>query len=297
MIKLILIIAGISLASSGLFAGAVSSLSPIDIAITPDNPFYFFKSWKESAETFFSFGAENKAKQYLHLAEIRLAEYSKLMDKGKIESAERTLQKYQDQLNRALQKIEELKQKGEDIKDLSQQIEETTSRHIEALQQNLEKIPETGKKSLENAIENSQKAIEKIFEKNNQKINSGPCTILGDKRGCARTDFNLIEPNGGEKFCMGDDMNIKWEVPKEYFDVINVTLRGGGDYLKEIKIGSFPSSYNESGEINGKGDMLWKIPLGINESQVYELWINGIYSGSYVNDVSDGLISIRNCQG
>ena len=45
--------------------------------LTPDSPFYFFKSWKESIQTLFTFGEENKAKQFLHLSEVRLAEYQK----------------------------------------------------------------------------------------------------------------------------------------------------------------------------------------------------------------------------
>jgi hypothetical protein len=41
----------------------------------PDSPFYFLKTWKEQIQLFFTFDAEKKAKQYLHLAGVRLAEY------------------------------------------------------------------------------------------------------------------------------------------------------------------------------------------------------------------------------
>ena len=60
---------------------------------TPDSPLYFLKTWKESIQTFFIFGFENKAKQYLHLADVRLAEYQKMIDKGKKKIAEKTLEK------------------------------------------------------------------------------------------------------------------------------------------------------------------------------------------------------------
>ncbi|MFH0803726.1 MAG: DUF5667 domain-containing protein, partial [Candidatus Tagabacteria bacterium] len=58
-----------------------------DPGTLPDSNFYFLKSWKESVQTFFTFGAENKAKQFLHLAEVRLAEYQKMIEKEKTEIA------------------------------------------------------------------------------------------------------------------------------------------------------------------------------------------------------------------
>ncbi len=151
---------------SFIFANSASAaILPSGDIIAPDSPFYFLQTWKESIQTFFTFGLENKAKQYLHLAEVRLDEYQKMVDKGKTEIAEKTLAKYEKQLNNALQKTEELKNKGQDIKDLSQKIEETVGKHLEVLQENLQKVPEQAKKGIENAIENSQKGIEKITEK------------------------------------------------------------------------------------------------------------------------------------
>ena len=136
-----------------------------EAGITPDSPFYFLKSWKESIRLFFTFNLENKAKQFLHLAGVRLAEYQKMIEKGKTEIAEKILTKYQNQLNRAISKAEELKNKGEDVKNLTQQIQETASKHLEVLQENLQKVSEQAKKGIENAMKNSQKQIEKITEK------------------------------------------------------------------------------------------------------------------------------------
>lgn len=130
--------------------------------LLPDFPFYFLKTWKEQIQLFFTFGAENKARQYLHLAEVRLAEYQKMIEKGKTEIAQRTLEKYQKQLNRALEKADQAQAQGKDIKDLAQRIEQATTKHLEVLQGNLEKAPEQAKKGLENAIENSGKVLEKV---------------------------------------------------------------------------------------------------------------------------------------
>jgi len=141
-----------------------ASTSTIDANLTPDSPFYFLKTWREQIQLFFTFNVEQKAKQYLHLAEVRLAEYQKMIEKGKTEIAEKTLNKYEDQLNRALAKAEELKNKGKDIKDLSQKVEEATSKHLQVLQENLAKVPEAAKEGLQRAIEASSKVLDKAIE-------------------------------------------------------------------------------------------------------------------------------------
>jgi hypothetical protein len=170
----------LSLIILSFLIGALSVLAQSDNlpspGTLPDSPFYFLKAWKETIQNFFTFGAENKAKQYLHLAEVRLAEYQKMLEKGKTEIAQNTLDKYGKQLDHALQKIEELKNKGKDTKDISQKVEDTLNNHIEVLQRNLQKAPEAAKKGLQNAIENSSKVIEKAggkTKKENSCLNSG----------------------------------------------------------------------------------------------------------------------------
>lgn len=162
------------------FAFSASAADIYTPLIAPDSPFYFVKQWKESIQTFFTFGAESKAKQYLHLAEIRLAEYQKMLEKGKAEIAEKTLLKYQNQLNRAIQKVEELKTRGRDVKNLTEKIKEAASKHLEILQQNLEKVPEQARSGIENAIENSQKNLERIIEKPTEKSESACKNLCGD---------------------------------------------------------------------------------------------------------------------
>ncbi len=139
---------------------------------TPDSSFYFLKSWKESIQTFFTFGAENKAKQYLHLAGVRLAEYRKMVEKEKLEIASKILAKYEKQLNRALDKINKVKEKGKDVKDLNEELQQTISRHLEVLQENFQKVPEAAKKGIENAIDNSSKILEKKEEQEEKKEQS-----------------------------------------------------------------------------------------------------------------------------
>ncbi|MDZ4209875.1 MAG: DUF5667 domain-containing protein, partial [Candidatus Curtissbacteria bacterium] len=124
-----------------------------DPGLTPDSHFYFLKSWKESIQLFFTFGEENKAKQFLHLADVRLAEYQKMIEKGKTEIAQKTLEKYEKQLNHALDKAEQVKEKGKDVEKLKDTISEKILKHQEVLENILEKVPEEAKKGIEKALD------------------------------------------------------------------------------------------------------------------------------------------------
>ncbi|MDD5145316.1 MAG: DUF5667 domain-containing protein [Candidatus Pacebacteria bacterium] len=187
--KKTIFIAAILLLAVSFFAFADEN-STTSAGMTPDSPFYFLKTWKEAIQTFFTFGAENKAKQFLHLADVRLAEYQKMLELGKDEIAQKTLEKYEKQLNRAIEKVEELKKKGKDVTSISQKIEGTTSKHLEVLEKNLKKVPEAGQKGIKNAIQNSIKAVEKFQERISEKakrcVNSGGKVITSNC--CNSTD-------------------------------------------------------------------------------------------------------------
>lgn len=147
-----------------IFASAQVATSTLpDPGTMPDSALYFLKNWKEQIQLFFTFGVQQKAEQYLHLADVRLAEYQKMIEKGKQEIADKTLAKYETQLNRALEKVSELKTKGDKKADeIRKKIKEATSKHLQVLQNNLAKVPEAAKKGLENAIKVSQKGVGEV---------------------------------------------------------------------------------------------------------------------------------------
>lgn len=147
----------LSLLASVPIVALAKNASSSDSGLTPDSQFYFLKIWKENIQTFFIFNAEQKARQYLHLADVRMAEYEKMLEKGKTELAQKTLDKYEKQLSRAIQKVEELKNKGMDVKNVSEKVATTTAKHIAVLERNLQKVPESAKKGLERALENAKR--------------------------------------------------------------------------------------------------------------------------------------------
>lgn len=66
------------------------------------------------------------------MAEVRLAEYQKMIEKSKTKIAQKTLDKYEKQLNNALVKVEELNNKGRDIKDISEKVQNVISKQAKS---------------------------------------------------------------------------------------------------------------------------------------------------------------------
>ena len=143
------------------------------------------------------------------------------------------------------------------------------------------------------AVQNIAPPVPTTAVSNNSAQEPGWVCTGEAKRGCARPDFNLVAPNGGEILCLGNNFTIQWKVPPDV-ESVTLTLRQGSS--TSIPIGTFPASYNETGEKNGEGSLPWDIN-GVPEGDAYEMWINASYKGSSVNDVSDGLFAIRKCQG
>ena len=210
--------------------------SATSAGLTPDSPFYIFKTLKENIQIFFTFNAEQKVKQFLHLADVRLAEYQKMIEKGKTEIAQKTLEKYEKQLARALAKVEELKSKGKDVKDISERIATTTAKHIEVLENNLEKVPESAKEGIERALENSRKVIEKFQEGEQQRGQPSALPIedeITNSKTLLSPSLTILFPNGGERWVKESSYQIRWTYPnpgKENY--INVSLIG--EHLKGI---------------------------------------------------------------
>ena len=167
MKKTLFFLVAVSFLLSAQSASAAKFPSFADLL--PDSHFYFLKTWQEKISIFFTAGEENKASQYIHLADVRLAEYQKMIEKGKTEIAQKTLEKYGKQLDSAYQKIEELKNKGKDVKDISQKLGEALAKHAVILEENLQKVPESGREGIEKALDNSKKGIEKITGKTEQE--------------------------------------------------------------------------------------------------------------------------------
>jgi len=135
-----------------------------DPGMLPDHPLYFLKSWSEGIGNLFTFGEENKAERFLNLSEKRIAEANALFEKGNLEVAEKTLQKYEEQLEKSLERSQRAKEKGINIDQLSERVSEATLKHQDVLLDNYEKVPEEARQGIERAMEGSRRGHERALE-------------------------------------------------------------------------------------------------------------------------------------
>lgn len=174
----------------------------LSLGLLPDSPFYFLKTWKEQIQLFFTFDAEKKAEQYLHLADVRLAEYQKMIEKGKEEIAQRVLVKYEKQLGHALSKAQELQNKGKDNQGLLKKIEDTTVKHISVLEKNMEKASENAKKGFEKALESSKKVVQEKAVRTFEVFEAKCIEAGGPPDVCASFKKNLQSSKSLRTFCI-----------------------------------------------------------------------------------------------
>ena len=135
--------------------------------LLPDSPFYFLETVAEWIGTFFTFGDLKKAERYAALAAERLSEVQAVVEKGKPEFAEKTLQRYENQLNNSIARAEKAQAKGENIERVMEviaRVGKATSIHLEVLAEVYEKVSEEAKPAIENAMKVSVKGHEKAVE-------------------------------------------------------------------------------------------------------------------------------------
>jgi len=144
-----------------------------DPGMTPDSPFYFLEIIAEEIGTFFTFGDLKKAERHAALAEERLAEAQDVIEKGKSELAEKTLERFENQLEKSIARAEKAMAKGkntEKVIEVVAKVGQATSKHLEVLAEVYEKVPEQAKSAIENAMKASirghEKAVEALKAKN-----------------------------------------------------------------------------------------------------------------------------------
>ncbi len=167
MKKIVLItILSFLLLSSGIQVSGQEADLPSP-GLLPDSPFYFLETIVEEIVTFFTFGDLKKAERYATLAAERLAEAQAVIEKGKPEFVEKTLVRYENQLQKSMARVERAQTKGENtekVMEVLARVGQATSKHLEVLGEVYEKVPEQAKPAIENAMKVSVKGHEKAVE-------------------------------------------------------------------------------------------------------------------------------------
>jgi len=181
-----------------LFAGVVFSQSNDlpEPGMLPDHPLYFLKSGAESVGTFFTFGEDNKAERFLNLSERRISEARALVEKGKGDMSEKVMERYENQLNNAIQRAERAKERGMDMDELLEKISERTLKHQEVLADVYERVPEESREGIERAMENSMRGHREALEAVSQERREEVMERMESKREEARQRMNEARERG-----------------------------------------------------------------------------------------------------
>lgn len=135
--------------------------------LTPDSPFYFIERAAEAIGTFFTFGDLKKAERYAVLATERLAEAKAVVEKGKPELVEKTMERYENHLNKSIARAEKAMEEDKNTEKATEfvaKIGKTTYIHLDVLAEVYEKVPEEAKPAIENAMKASVKRHEKVVK-------------------------------------------------------------------------------------------------------------------------------------
>lgn len=120
----------------------------------PGNAMYGIQQAQESVNLFMAstFGGEERAADVRQeLAEKRLSEARALIEKNRTEDADKALERYQSNMEKAR---ENLQSAGN--QEAAQALQNASQRHLEVLEGVKEKLPEEAQNGIQNAIENSQ---------------------------------------------------------------------------------------------------------------------------------------------
>ncbi len=133
-----------------LAVGTVSAqtIDTAEAGMLPNSPFYFFETLSERIGTLLTFGKIKKAEKHLKLASERLAESNVLADSGDLDKAEKTVEKYQERIDEALEKAGEARTEGDDTDEVLEKIAEITARHQAVLASVYEKAPVQAKEAI-----------------------------------------------------------------------------------------------------------------------------------------------------
>ncbi len=161
----------------------MANISESTAGLTISSPFYFLETIVETIGTFFTFGDLKKAERHMALAAERLAEVEVVAEEGKPELVEKTLERYRNQLEKALSRVEKAKIKGENTVEVTETISEATQNHIIILEEILEKAPEQARSAIEQAMtvsaEGSERATEAVSSGQNYDVLKAKCLESG----------------------------------------------------------------------------------------------------------------------
>lgn len=120
-------------------------------SLMPGSPFYFVENIREKLDLFFTLDAAKKVEKMANFAQRRLAEANAFIQSGQVDAAKQQLAKYFDEYGQTLVASGKLP-KQSDVQTSLENLVNNTSSELVALSHAYESLPETQRKSLDEAF-------------------------------------------------------------------------------------------------------------------------------------------------
>jgi hypothetical protein len=215
---IILIIAGVFLAAGGFSLAQEEApseitetvsldedIQPEDLGIgeprlLPDSPFYFFKEWSRSIQSFFTFDPVKKVELIEKFANEKLIELKKTVEQKKTpERIEKAVENYQNELEEAERVTERIRERAEESEEVSEFLDkfiQNQALHQRLLQKLENQVPAEVLEKVERVREiNLEKFGEVVsnLEENKEKIQERLEKNLKEVKGSEFKEFKNLE--------------------------------------------------------------------------------------------------------
>ena len=111
--------------------------------LTPDSFWYFLEPFKERLVILFTFDEVEKADKEITFSTERVSEAKKMIEEKKWLDAKECFERYQINIGRAREKINEAEAKNQDLRAIYQIVENTSENHLKVFKDLEGEIPES----------------------------------------------------------------------------------------------------------------------------------------------------------
>ncbi|MBI4100775.1 hypothetical protein HY439_03500 [Candidatus Microgenomates bacterium] len=138
--------------------------------ILPDHPLFFLKEIRDRVLGWFISDPLKKAEFNLLMADKELNTGLFLLEKGKPDLAQSAFTRAESYLDKSFKSIQAAKEAGKNTDTLTGRLSLAILKHNEVLTDVLNKVPEAGRKGIQEAITKSQRGLENIRDLQKKKL-------------------------------------------------------------------------------------------------------------------------------
>ncbi len=131
---------------------------------TPENPFYFIKTFQEGVATTFTFDPQAKEELRMAIAGERIEEMEKMAEEGKTAQVESLANSYNDTMETIAQNLENLKNQDQEVTELLAKTDLEAAKHVVVLEEVSLKVPPEGEDGIKTAIEACEKTVDTVAD-------------------------------------------------------------------------------------------------------------------------------------